>query len=153
MVVPWERKSWIFSPSWWLQPGLKTGINVKIKDHFCSSETIKLQRSSWLINEQRKKLDEIGKHVCWGRYLRPHTEGPASSEWVETRLDEGLRRLGLHTGSKEPPSKGEVKTLTASPRRAKPSSSQDEEARNNAGDAQSKPKTRVSAKAWSAGAN
>ena len=98
-------------------------------------------------------IPSISNGMCWERHLRPHTEGPASSEWVETRLDEGLRRLGLRTGSKELPSKGEVKTLTASPRMAKPSSSQDEEARNNAGDTQSKPKTRVSAKAWSAGAN
>ena len=69
----------------------------------------------------------ISNGKCWGHHLRPRTEGPASSEWVKTRLDEGLRRPGLRLGSEHPQGKDEVMTLTASSRMAKPSSGRGEE--------------------------
>jgi len=69
----------------------------------------------------------ISNGKCWGRHLRPHTEGPTSSKRVETRLDEGLRRPSLHLGSKQPQGKDEAMTLTASSRMAKPSSGRGEE--------------------------
>ena len=49
--------------------------------------------------------------VCWGRHLRPLTEGLASSKRVETRLDEGLGQPGLRPIREEPTKEGEAKTL------------------------------------------
>ena len=48
---------------------------------------------------------------CWGCHLRPLTEGPASSERVETRLDEGLGQPGLRPISEELTREGKAKTL------------------------------------------